>query len=306
MRTVSEKELFMKKTIKCILCLLLSFTILLDLCSVTQLEVYGQQSSDFIIDRNGVLTGYTGIGGNIVIPDGTATIGKKAFSGCTEITSVTMPNSIKKIESGAFDSCYALTSITLSNKLTTIEDNAFWGCTSLKFLEIPNSVETIGFGAFGNCDALTGVYISKNVISIGNYAFGYLYYGDYIQTLDFIIMGEKNSAAKEYADKYAIPFATKADLKASLISAKKKSNTKILIKWKKNEKVTGYEIQYSTGNKFASSKTKTITVKNKTTVSKTVSRLHKGNTYFVRIRGYRTISGKKYYSDWGTSKKIAI
>ena len=58
-------------------------------------------------------------------------IGKGAFSGCTGLTSVTIPNSVTSIEGWAFYSCTGLTSITIPESVTSIEMGVFGGCNSL-------------------------------------------------------------------------------------------------------------------------------------------------------------------------------
>ena len=75
------------------------------------------------------------------------------------------------------------------------------------------------------------------------------------------------------------------------------------ITWKKNASVTGYLVQYSDKSSFASPKTLTIT-KN-TLVSKTIS-VTKGKKYYVRIRSFKTVGGKKYYSAWSEAKAVTI
>lgn len=70
------------------------------------------------------------------------------------------------------------------------------------------------------------------------------------------------------------------------------------ITWKKQTaEVTGYQIQYSTSKTYASN-VKTLTVKGSGTTSKTVTGLKAGKKYYVRIRTYKVVNGKKYYSAW--------
>lgn len=71
---------------------------------------------------------------------------------------------------------------------------------------------------------------------------------------------------------------------------------------KKTSQTTGYEIQYSTSSTFKKPKTAKIT-KN-TTTSKTISKLGSKKTYYVRIRTYKTVSGKTYYSAWSAKKSV--
>lgn len=74
--------------------------------------------------------------------------------------------------------------------------------------------------------------------------------------------------------------------------------------WKAQKTETsGYEVQYSTNKNFKSgNKTAKIT-KNKTT-SNTVKKLKAKKKYYVRIRTYKTVNGKKIYSDWSKSKSV--
>ena len=74
------------------------------------------------------LTGYTGNGGTVVIPEGVTTIGDRAFSGCTGLTEVVIPDSVTTIGYYAFWFCRSLTNVIIPNSVTTIGDYAFWGC----------------------------------------------------------------------------------------------------------------------------------------------------------------------------------
>ncbi len=84
----------------------------------------------------------------------------------------------------------------------------------------------------------------------------------------------------------------------SKLTASKKS-IKVYV-GKKTSQVTGYQIQYATSKNFKSAKTKTIT--SYKTTSTTLTKLTSKKTYYVRVRTYKTVSGKKYYSSWSTYK----
>ena len=91
-----------------------------------------------------------------------------AFSGCTNIGSVSLPSSLTSIANNAFNGSTGLTSINLGN-ITSIGYNAFNGCDKLTTIDLSN-VETIGSNAFYNCAALKTVDLS-NVETIGSSAF---------------------------------------------------------------------------------------------------------------------------------------
>ena len=77
-----------------------------------------------------------------------------------------------------------------------------------------------------------------------------------------------------------------------------------MVKWDKNSKATGYQIQYSTNSGFI--KAKTFTVSKNSTVSAVLSGLKKQKKYYVRIRSFKNVSGAKYYSGWSASKNISV
>ncbi len=102
-------------------------------------------------------------------------IGSSAFNGCSSLTSIYIPDSVTTIGSGAFYSCSNLTTATISenSQLTSIGNEAFSCCSSLTSIYIPDSVTTIGVSAFDGCSSLTSIYIPDSVTSIGCRAFRY-------------------------------------------------------------------------------------------------------------------------------------
>ena len=117
--------------------------------------------------NSGAFSGCTGLT-SIYIPESVTSIGGGAFTGCG-ITSITIPGSIKTIY-GAFYDCKTLTSVTILEGVESIQ-RAFSGCSSLNLITIPNSVTTIGDAAFSGCSSLTSITIHERVTSIGVSAF---------------------------------------------------------------------------------------------------------------------------------------
>ena len=108
---------------------------------------------------------------SINIPNSVTSIGGNAFSYCSGLTSVNIPNSVTSIGGNAFSYCSSLTSINIPNTITWIGDNAFRGCSSLMSITIPNSVSTIVNGVFSKCSNLTSVIIPSSITSIRMDAF---------------------------------------------------------------------------------------------------------------------------------------
>jgi len=107
---------------------------------------------------------------SFTIPNGVTTIGDFAFTRCTSLTRITIPDSVTTIERGAFY-LSSLTSVTIPNGVTSIGSSAFQVCYSLTSVTIPESVTSIGSDAFGGCTSLTSVTIPDSVTSIGWYTF---------------------------------------------------------------------------------------------------------------------------------------
>lgn len=78
----------------------------------------------------------------------------------------------------------------------------------------------------------------------------------------------------------------------------------LTLKWKEDKNVDGYEIEYSLKKDFSGAKK--ITVKKAATTEYEIKKLKANKTYYVRIRSFKKVKGKKFYSDWSKplSKKV--
>ena len=119
-------------------------------------------------------------------------ISASAFSGCSNMVSISIPNSVVSIEDGAFDGCtslpvengvryadcYAvevvdktLTNYTLKDNVRFLGSGLFQGCSFLSSMNIPESVISIGGSAFLDCTSLTSLVLPEGITSIGGSAF---------------------------------------------------------------------------------------------------------------------------------------
>ena len=94
---------------------------------------------------------------SVVIPEGTSSISPNVFMNCTSLKSVDIRGNIRSIGLSAFNSCSNLSSINIPSSVTAIYESAFFRCSSLKSIIIPENVTFIGNNAFIGCSNLTSV-----------------------------------------------------------------------------------------------------------------------------------------------------
>ncbi len=94
-----------------------------------------------------------------------------------------------------------------------------------------------------------------------------------------------------------------ASMPTTTITSIKAQNKAFTVKWKKKSSITGYQIQYSTNSKFKKNNKK-IKIKNAKTVSKKITKLKASKKYYVRIRTYKIVNKKTYYSNWSKKKCV--
>ena len=125
---------------------------------------------------------------SVTIPESVTSIGETAFCVCSVLTSVTIPNAVTSIGDNAFSACYKLTEINVEsgNASYTSENGVLFNKAKTTLIRypadktettytIPNSVTNICSEAFGDCNTLTSVTIPNSVTSIGSSAFARSY-----------------------------------------------------------------------------------------------------------------------------------
>ena len=100
----------------------------------------------------------------VIFGDNVNTIGSSAFSGCTGLTTIEIPNSVTAIGNGAFQGCTGLTSIEIPNSVTTIGESAFKGCTGLTTVKIGSGLESVGSYAFQDCNNIEKLELNCSTV----------------------------------------------------------------------------------------------------------------------------------------------
>ena len=216
-----------------------------------------------------------------------------------------------------FSDCKNLVNITIPNSVTNIGVGAFWQCANLASITITNSVTSIGNYAFYDCKNLKDIYYygrqsEWNNISVGSnneyFINATIHFSSAPTPTPAPAPTPTPSPAPTPAptQPIATPNATvKAVSKPKSAKFKKVKPAKkaVSVEWKKVSGVKGYQIQVATDKKFKKNK-KTATVKKQKTTKVTIKKLKAKKKYYVRIRTYKTVNGKKVYSSWSKVKTV--
>ncbi len=142
-----------------------------------------------------------------------------------------------------------------------------------------------------------GVKVKNNYVLLPADAYTVQYSGNTaVGTATVTVKGKNGYTGKKVMTFRIVPRSTSI---SKLTPAKKA----VVLKWKKQRvQTSGYQVQYalSSGMKNAS----VLTIKNNATVQKTVTRLKAKKKYYFRIRTFKTVNGKRYYSNWSGVKSV--
>lgn len=216
-----------------------------------------------------------------------------------------------------FSDCKNLVNITIPNSVTNIGVGAFWQCANLASITITNSVTSIGNYAFYDCKNLKDIYYygtqsEWNNISVGSnneyFINATIHFSSAPTPTPAPAPTPTPSPAPTPAptQPIATPNATvKAVSKPKSAKFKKVKAAKkaVSVEWKKVSGVKGYQVQVATDKKFKKNK-KTATVKKQKTTKVTIKKLKAKKKYYVRMRTYKTVKGKKVYSSWSKVKTV--
>ena len=138
-----------------------------DCCSES---LYDETSIPGVILVDGWAVGYTSALSGALDLSGVRGIAESAFSGCSGLTSVTIPGNVLNIGDFAFSDCGGLTSVTICNGVRSIGCEAFGNCGNLANVAIPRSVVDVGENAFADTPFLKNM--PDGLIVFGRVAYG--------------------------------------------------------------------------------------------------------------------------------------
>ena len=200
--------------------------------------------------------------------------------------------------------------------------HTFYNCSNLEEVYFSKTINYVSENAFDKCDVKTA-YIAGDGITFDKLNDG-IYNAEkvYNYVLDMSKINVYTTAdSQESSSQSNVPtveiigineYQEKKDtgsnngkeenieFKKFVLKGKKKA---LVVTWKAVKNVTGYQIQISTNKKFKKNK-KIITVAKKKATKKTVKKLKSKKKYYVRVRAYKVINGKKVYGKWSKVKTV--
>lgn len=268
---------------------------------------------------------------SVDIKPGVKTIGEAAFV-ATSLKTVKIPESVESVGNSAFSLCDSLKTVIISKSVKTIGTEAF----------ADSPVKNIWYtGSADEWNAIEGDFrkdiksakmhcnkpeslrlISEARIKLSSSKYVYdgktktpevrAYLGGKKLTLnkDFTVSYSNNKnigmatvtvkGCGEYSGSFNKTF--KISTAKQKITKIKTAKGGFTAKWKKQSMADGYQLKYANNSDFENGKSKYV--KTNSTTSLSVSKLRSGKTYFVKVRSYTTVDGKKIYGDWSDVEAI--
>nr|WP_315102868.1 fibronectin type III domain-containing protein [uncultured Catonella sp.] len=266
----------------------------------------------------------------IVIKKGVTSIGRRAFHQLENVQSVSIPDTVTIIEPHAFRMTKALRDVKIPNSVTKIGVQAFYE-SGIEKCTIGKNVREIDNFAFAHCEKLYSISIPSGVESVGQGAFSEsgvskVSIGDKVGVIrkdafpavkatihskkviidenafaeGSVLKAYKGSSADEYAKLNDLYIRYIKDKSKEIIKPKKVTGLKLVslykgfgIKFPKVKNAAGYEISYAS-NSAMLEPGKIFTGKNKFTLKG----LERGKKYYIKVRAYRKVKGKRVFGKY--------
>ncbi len=243
----------------------------------------------------------------IILEDGIKSIGKEAFYGCESVKKVAIPASVKKIGedilwTGSFwiwDDAHVMCGCIYapygSYAIDYAKKNGVSYCLDLSKAKITGVKASYAYNGKTQQPVVT-VTLGKEKLSPWEYTVTYKN-NKKVGKATITITGQGHY----YGTVKKTFVITPKRMAISRITSPKKKT--VLVKWKKDSQVTGYQLQYAYDKKFTTKK-KTITITGDKNVSKKITKLKSRQKYYFRMRSYKLLNGKKVYGEWSKVKTV--
>ena len=279
----------------------------------------------------------------VTIPETLTSIDEFSFFNCASIESINIPNSVKNICQNSFNGCTSLKNVIIPNSITNISVGAFGNCQNVKNVYFTGTQEEwkkINIEIDNDSLEKANIYYGFVPCTENQHN----YYGEwqiieeptctktglkqrtckldgYLETVVISALGHNFSnnakaclngcgaanpnyvAPVQHTTTPTILTKPEANLKSASIKKVKSAKKAISVTWKKVSGVKGYQVQVATNKKFKKNK-KTVTIKKQKTTKTTVKKLKAKKKYYVRVRTYKIVNGKKVYSSWSKVKSV--
>lgn len=270
---------------------------------------------------------------SLVVPGTVKEIGESAFEGtykAASLENLTIENGVETIGERAFKEGH-LSTVVLPDSVKSLGKNAFQNNTgNTRISGHPVLVLTNNAGLLkANSSSENFRVVLRNLAKNGT-QFSSVKNKTYTgkaqtQSITLRLLGMTLRNGSEYKVRYSgnkavgrakvtitgtgnysgsVTKTFKINPKGTSLTKVKKGKKSFTARWKKTSKTytTGYQVQYSKSKKFKKAKTKTV--KSYKKKSRKITKLSKRKTYYVRVRTYKTVKGKRYYSAWSKYKKV--
>ncbi|MDD3794420.1 MAG: transglutaminase domain-containing protein [Lachnospiraceae bacterium] len=234
-----------------------------------------------------------------------ASVGKQTYTGKPLTPAITVKFGTKTLVKGSDYKVEYQKNTNIGTASVTISGMGnYSGTRSLTFKITAKTVSGLKFGSISS-KTYTGKNLSPGLV-VKNGSITLKKGRDYtltysknknIGTAVVVVKGIGNYTGSKKVYFKIVPKKTSVK---SAVSLKKKQ---ITVTWKKISGVTGYQIQYSVSSKFSNAKIKSASSK---MLQRTLSKLISKKNYYIRIRTYKKVAGKNYYSGWSSGVKIKV